>query len=197
MWFQCICMQTSERAGARVGARRRFAGTVAAARRLRCGARRPRASAELALPSLGAQTAALDAAARRNPRSAPLLTVPEARRHSPTRDPAGSCVGTLAGGLLCSHKAGADACSGACVAPSIAAQWGKSTVRGGPARKIYALARSAPMRSHRSRPAERDAQGTRSAAKGATPKPMRASAPALPRRHATTRPDNERQSTQQ
>ena len=220
-------MRCSEQAGSRVGERRCFAGVVAAAQRLRCGARSPRASAELALAALGAQTAALDAAARRNPRTAPLLATPEARRHSPTRAPAntGVCPSTknTGGG----SKAGADGGVGACAAlmqrartqnspcglfcawraplrlqaQGHAAQRGPSPdskpARAGfvpgegqprlaagwivvSARRIYAVPRSAAMRSHRSRPAEREAQGTRSAAEGAASKPEHPSAPALP-----------------
>ena len=169
-----------ERARARVGERRRFAGAVAAARRLPCGARSPRASAELALASLGAQTAALDPAARRNPRAAVLLSAPEARRHSPTRAPACSvCLFSSQTTTRCS-KAGADGCVGAYAALSIAAQRGQSVVLNGPARRIYAVPRSAAMRSHRSRPAEREAQGTDAEGGGATSKPERPSAPALP-----------------
>ena len=79
-------------------------------------------------------------------------------------------------------KAGADGCTGAWAALSIAAQRGKSVVPDGPARRLHATARSATVRRHRSRPAEREAQGTRSAAEGAAAATGRPSAPALPRR---------------
>jgi hypothetical protein len=172
----------SERAGARVGERRRFAEAVAAARRLPCGARAREAAAELALrpAAFGAQTVLADPAAPGNLTSPVLLGASETRRHSPTRAPAntGVCPSTknTGGG----SKAGADGCVGAYAALSIAAQRGESVVLNGPARRIYAVPRSAAMRSHRSRPAEREAQGTRSAAEGAASKPEHPSAPALP-----------------
>ena len=81
-------------------------------------------------------------------------------------------------------KAGADGCTGAWAAMSIAAQRGKSVVPDGLARRLHATARSATVRRHRSPPAEREAQGTRSAAKGAAAAAGRPSAPALPRRRS-------------
>ena len=167
-------------AGARVVERRRFAAAVAAARRLPSGARSPRASAELALAALGAQTTALDAAARHNPRAAALLSAAEARRHSPTRAPASDACLFASQATTGWSKAGTDGCGGACAAPSTAALRGQSAVPGGPVRRIYAAARSAPTRSHRSRPDGRGAQGTEAEGGGAASKPPRPSAPALP-----------------
>ena len=87
---------------------------------------------------------------------------------------------TVGGGF----KAGADGCPGARAALSIAAQRGKSVVPDVPARRLHATALSATVRRHRNRPAEREAQGTRSAAKGAAAAAGRPSAPALPRRRS-------------
>jgi len=91
-------------------------------------------------------------------------------------------LGATAGG---GFKAGTDGCPGARAALSIAAQRGKSAVPGRPARRLHATARSATVRHHRSRPAEREAQGTRSEAKGAAAAAGRPSAPALPRARET------------
>ena len=170
---------SSGRAGTRAGARRHFAGAVAAARRLPCGARSPRRAHEFAPENTVAQTVCARPRDAGQPRSAVLLSAPEARRHAPTRVPA--CTSDCLSGPANSggSKAGVDGAA----ALSIAAQRGESAVRGGPARRIYAAARSAPLRSHRSRPAKREAQGTRSEAKGAASKLLRPSAPALPRPH--------------
>ena len=174
-----------ERAEPRAGERRRFAGAVAASRRLRCGARSPRRAHKLGLGyeasnsvhSSPLRRATSACCAPRRSRGAPPLTHP---RPCGT----GSCLSRTASDG-CS-KAGVDGCGGAYAALSIAAQRGQSDVPVGPARRIYAAARSAPLRSHRSRPAEREAQGTRSAAEGAASKPELPSAPALPlhSRHA-------------
>jgi hypothetical protein len=180
--FAICVLQRSERAGARVGERRRFAEAVAAARRLPCGARAREAAAELALrpAAFGAQTVLADPASRGNLTSPALLGASEARRHSPTRAPASSvCLFSRQTTTRCS-KAGADGCGGAYAAPSTAARRGQSAVPGGPARRIYAAARSAPTRSHRSRPDGRGAQGTDAEGGGAASKPPRPSAPALP-----------------
>ena len=82
-------------------------------------------------------------------------------------------------------KAGTDGCPGARAALGLAAQRGKSVVPDVPARRLHATARSATVRRHRSRPAEREAQGTRSEAEGAATAAGRPSAPALPRARKT------------
>jgi hypothetical protein len=197
-----------ERAGSRVGERRRFAEAVAAARRLPCGARSREAAAELALrpAAFGAQTVLADPAARGNLTSPALLGASEARRHSPTRAPAGSISLFSSQTTTRCSKSGADGCVGAYAAltqrartqnspcglfcawraplrlkaQGHAAQRGQSVVLDGPARRIYAVPRSAAMRSHRSRPAKREAQGTDAEGGGAASKPERPSAPALP-----------------
>ena len=201
----------SARAWPQVGERRRFTGAVAAARRLPCGARSPRRAHKLgsgyeasnSVRSTPLRGATSVCCAPQRPRGAPPLTHPR---------PCNSGLGLSAENKHRRHKAGVDGCSGAYAAlmqcartqnspcglfcawrtpwrlqaPGHAAQRRESAARGGPARRIYATARPAPLRSHRSRDAEREAQGTRSAAKGAALKPMRPSAPALPRklRHA-------------
>ncbi len=120
-------------------------------------------------------------AARRNLPGPALLGVEQARhRLRPPSCQEQRCI--PAGKARRYPKAGAGGCGGACAAPSTAAQRGESAVSGGPARTLYAAPRPAALRSDRSRPAERGAQGTRSAAKGAAVKPPRPPAPALPRR---------------
>ena len=204
-------MSMSARAWPRVGERRRFTGAVAAARRLPCGARSPRRAHKLGLgyeasnsvrstPLRGATSACC---APQRTRGAPPLTHPR---------PCNNGLGLSTEDKHRRHKAGVDGCSGAYAAlmqcartqnspcglfcawrtpwrlqaPGHAAQRGKSAACGGPARRLYALTRTASMRSHRSRPAEREAQGTDAAGGGAASKPMRPSAPALPHelRHA-------------
>ncbi len=143
-------------------------------------------------------------AARRNLPGPALLGVEQAR-HRPRPPPCRRQRCIPAGKALRCPKAGAGGCGGACAAPSTAAQRGLSpdtkpacagfvpgegrprlaagrAVPGGPARTLYAAPRPAALRSDRSRPAERGAQGTRSAARGAAVKPPRPPAPALPRR---------------
>ena len=193
-------------AGSRVGERRHFAEAVCASLRLPCGARSPRRAHKLAPENTGAQTVCARPRVAGQPRSAALLSASEARRHSPTRDPAGTGFCLLRTATVGCSKAGVDGCSGAYAAlmqcartqnspcglfcawrtpwrlqaPGPGAHRRESDEFVGPARRIYAMARSAPLRSHRSRDAERGAQGTRSAAKGAASKLLRPSAPALP-----------------
>jgi len=178
----------TERAWPRAGACGRSAEAVAAARRLLCGARSdgPPQNSLRSLRSLRFNSrgeSVVDARCARDiqpsaPRRFPCPPAPTRPR---------PCVGALslldertAGGF----KAGADGCTGAWAALSIAAQRGKSVVPDVPARRLHATARSATVRRHRSRPAEREAQGTRSAAKGAAAAAGRPSAPALPRRRS-------------
>ena len=201
------------RAGPRVGEPRHFAEAVAVARRLRCGARSPRRAHKLGLgyeapdsvrssPRCGATSGCC---ALRHFAGAPPLTHPR---------PCGTGVCVLRPATSVGSKAGVTGRSGACAAlmqcartqnspcglfcawrtpwrlqaPGPAAQRRKSAACGGPARGIHAMARSAPLRSHRSRDAERVAQGTRRAAKGAASKLLRPSAPAL-LRHPLASPD--------
>ena len=193
------------RAWARVGERRRFTGAVAAARRLPCGARSPRRAHKLgsgyeasnSVRSTPLRGATSGCCAPQRPRGAPPLTHPHPCRRR-------LCLSTTNKPRV--HKAGVDGRSGAYAAlmqcartqnspcglfcawrtpwrlqaPGHAAPQGQSAACGGPARRIYAVTRPASMRSHRSRPAEREAQGTDAAGGGAASKPLRPSAPALP-----------------
>ncbi len=169
-----------------------------------CETRPPEAA--LRASPLGARPVLATAApaARRNLPGPALLGVEQAR-HRPRPSPCRRQRCIPAGKALRYPKAGAGGCGGACAAPSTAAQRGLSpdtkpacagfvpgegrprlaagrAVSGGPARTLYAAPRPAALRSDRSRPAERGAQGTRSAAKGAAVKPPHPPAPALGRR---------------
>ena len=192
------------RAGPRVGEPRHFAEAVAVARRLRCGARSPRRAHKLGLgyeapdsvrssPRCGATSGCC---ALRHFAGAPPLTHPR---------PCGTGVCVLRPATSVGSKAGVAGRSGACAAlmqcartqnspcglfcawrtpwrvqaPGPAVQLGQADVFVGPARRIYAAARLALLRSHRSRPAEREAQGTDAKGGGAASKLLRPSAPDL------------------
>ena len=173
----------------RAGACGRSAEAVAAARRLPCGTRsggQPQNSLR-SLRSLRSNSRGEsddDARCARNLQpSAPqgFPCPPTGTRPRPCVEAASllADLGATAGG---GFKAGTDGCPGARAALSIAAQRGNSVVPDVPARRLHATALSATVRRHRNRPAEREAQGTRSAAKGAAAATGRLSAPALPRR---------------
>ena len=176
----------------RAGACGRSAEAVAAARRLPCGTRsggQPQNSLR-SLRSLRSDSRGEsddDARCARNLQPSapqgfpcpPSGTRPRPCVEAPSlRD---DLEATAGGGF----KAGTDGCPGAPAALSIAAQRGKSVVPDVPARRLHATARSATVRRHRSRPAEREAQGTRSEAEGAAAATGRPSAPALPRARET------------
>ena len=173
----------------RAGACGRSAEAVAAAQRLPCGARSggPPQNSLRSLRSLRSNSRGEsddDARCARNLQP----SAPQGFPCPPTGTRPRPCVeapsllddleATAGGGF----KAGTDGCPGARAALSIAAQRGKSVVPDVPARRLHATALSATVRRHRNRPAEREAQGTRSAAKGAAAATGRLSAPALPRR---------------
>ena len=233
-----VCVRSVGRAGPQVDERRHFAEAVCAALGLPCGARSPRRAHKLAPENTGAQTVCARPRFAGQPRPAVLLSASEARRHSPTRDPAGTGFCLLRTATVGCSKAGVDGCSGAYAAlmqcartqnspcglfcawrtpwrlqaPGPGVQRGQSDVFVGPARRIYAMARSAPLRSHRSRDAERVGggrqansacalfagrnghglwacpQGTDAEGGGAASKLLRPSAPALPRHKQHTQP---------
>ena len=186
-----LCVLDSSRAWPRAGACRRSAEAVAAAQRLPCGTRsggQPQNSLR-SLRSLRSNSRGEsddDARCARNLQP----SAPQGFPCPPTGTRPRPCVeapsllddleATAGGGF----KAGADGCTGALAALSIAAQRGKSAVPGRPARRLHATARSATVRRHRSRPAEREAQETRSEAECAAAATGRPSAPALPRRRS-------------
>ena len=177
------CVSSAGRTGPWVGERRHFAEAVGASLRLPCGARSPRRVHQLGRgyePPNSVRSTLLRGA------TSGCCTPQRFRGAQPLTGPrpcgTSSCLSRTAT-TVCS-KAGADGCSGACTTLSIGTQRRESAACGGPARRIYAMARSAPVRSHRSRDAEREAEGTDAEGGGAASKLLRPSAPALPR-HGT------------
>ena len=198
------CLSTSGRAGPRVGERRHFAEAVCAALRLPCGARSLSRTHKLGPgyePSNSVRSTPLRGATSG-------CCAPQRLRGAPPLAhlrPCGTGVCFSRPADAGDGKAGVDGCSGAyatlmqyartqnspcglfCAwrtpwrmqAPGPAVQLGQADVFVGPARRIYAAARLALLRSHRSRPAEREAQGTDAKGGGAASKLLRPSAPDL------------------